>query len=176
MGDFSWPETFEEREAFLQLASGTEEERELLFSVLQVYTCQQKFTAGNKYAVLEAVAYCVSSSIPLPEWAKAEFLKNFKKVDELEAGSWDEAFGSPAPVDRQRDWWKNRLKMRQIYEEVESIHASGGSYDDATWEAVKSNLSLTMSSSLVRNIYYEAKDLLSKFNNSIWKYNSPKRE
>ena len=74
MGDFSWPETFEEREAFLQLASGTEEERELLFSVLQVYTCQQKFTAGNKYAVLEAVAYCV------------EFTKQAREEERLPKG------------------------------------------------------------------------------------------
>jgi hypothetical protein len=76
---------------------------------------KQKFSQGNKAALLMAIYQCALMRRPLPEWLCVEFILAYEAATAYKIRSWDEAFGPPqergSHLDARRDYAELRYPV-----------------------------------------------------------------
>lgn len=90
---------------------------------LRLKTLGDKFMeTGDKAAILEALAVCALSDLPIPKWCSMAYLNAYRSVRQYRAKSWDDAFGKPHPknakIEQRRD---KREKSIPVYRRAEEM-------------------------------------------------------
>lgn len=75
---------------------------------------ERKFRRGERAALLEAVEYCVWTRIPIPEWARREYLRAFDAWKSYECRTLDEAFGVDRPKNLNLAGQRSRRKKQLL--------------------------------------------------------------
>lgn len=117
---------------------------------------EKRFLAGDKVALLGAIATCVRTGIVVPCWAAIAYLKAYRKVAWCKVKSWDDAFGAPYrkgtnldALRRKRDnrwgvWLRVRHELRTTEVPIERI------FDEIARE-------FGLNTTLVKELYYGTK-------------------
>jgi len=79
---------------------------------LELQCFEERFRHGDDSALMESVACCARSGLPLPRWLAAEVVERQARVKYLHVSSWDEVFGKPFPKGKTRESAK-RLRYEQ---------------------------------------------------------------
>lgn len=86
---------------------------------------QLKYEAGEKGAILEAVACCALNDLEMPQWLAWGFLKAYRAVRHFEAGKWDDIFGPAHPKGTRLEARKNkRQRELLVFQYMQSILAA----------------------------------------------------
>lgn len=121
---------------------------------------ERAYKAGNKNAVLEAIADCALAGLALPDWLARAYLKAWRSVRHYKSKSWDEAFGKPhasgANLNAMR---KQREKSIAVWTEVDRHRRAGKAINDMLFAKVgrKYGIGLT----LTKEYYSEWKQRIS---------------
>jgi hypothetical protein len=103
----------------------------------------KKFEAGDKGALLHAVALCAWHDLVMPDWVANEYIQNYKKVVSGEFRSWDEVFGVPHP---NTDLKAMRLREERLPEVLFAIKSAvldeGLAIEPGLFEVVGKRLSI----------------------------------
>jgi hypothetical protein len=100
---------------------------------------EQRFLAGDRYALALALRDCAAHALPMPDWVADAYIRGFDAVHTYQADSWEQLFGPVIPKG------KHLLKLRRefeqsiaVYLEVQRRHEQGGRepIDDALFESV----------------------------------------
>jgi len=93
----------------------------------------------NGFDVLHCVALCAEAGLAMPDWLSAVFLKRFRKVQQCQVSSWDEAFDKPYPAGAQIAAKRRQRKSRvTVVNAVRAAIASNptASIDTYFWEQI----------------------------------------
>lgn len=119
---------------------------------------EERFRAGNRFALFQAVAACARCDLQMPTWVARGFLRGYDAVVNLRMGSWDEAFGRPYPKGMHIAKGRlRRLKRFQVYSAAKCILACEPAtpIDERLFERVGKDCGV--SRSVANQLYYEAK-------------------
>jgi hypothetical protein len=117
---------------------------------------ERRFSAGEKYALLQAVRKCANHDLPMPEWLSAAFIKAFDQVHTYRAKSWDEVFGTPIPKGVQMAALKKRReKSAHVWNAVQGARSQGIPVDDELFAGVGKKLGLGVT--LTKEYYAHAR-------------------
>lgn len=117
-----------------------------------------EFEGGNRKALFDAIAVCAMSGLPLPTWAAHAFTAGYKKVDEYEVGSWDEAFGRPYAKGTKLCARRSEHLLRiDVYDAIRNAMAAGVK-TPRVFDVV--GAAFRISSSTTRDYYYGIKDAM----------------
>lgn len=74
----------------------------------------QKHGLKDGFDILKEVARCAQHGLVMPEWLARAFLRRYRAVQQLHAGSWDDdkAFGRPYPKGAQIAAMRRRIMNR----------------------------------------------------------------
>lgn len=122
---------------------------------------EQRFQAGDRVALLAAVATCAWYDLVMPDWVATNFLTAYREVIHYEARSWDVAFGRPHKkrirLARARE---RREKRWGVHLRCKALIDRGAVIDDGLFEQVGREFGL--SKTVAQELYYEAEKWWSK--------------
>jgi hypothetical protein len=119
---------------------------------------RKQFEAGEDWALLDAVDYCLRERMVPPEWGINAFCDRYLKWYLFRAKTLDEAFNVKRPKHTQikalarREW----LKPRVVYE-VLRLRKTGVPFGDELFERV--GMTLGIGKTLANDIYYDPENL-----------------
>ena len=124
-------------------------------AVLQLQRCRNKFQAGDREAMLEAIHICCGADIPVPPWVAEAYSRSYLKFRHFHVRSLDEAFGSPRRKGTHLAQKKEHEAMLgSVFFSVKN-RKSGVPIDGALFEEIGAKLGI--SGSKCSALYYEAK-------------------
>jgi hypothetical protein len=119
--------------------------------------CRSRFEAGDNFAVLDAMAYCVRQYADVPHWLRAGFISKCDRLRKDKAFTLEEAFGPRFPKNAKLTALTERHKYGLVmYYIIEKRRANGSPIDEGLFDLVADDLGLSMSK--VRRYYYWFKD------------------
>ncbi len=83
-----------------------------LFGRLSLEEERERFTAGDRVALLAAVRECARCGLPMPDWVASAFIRSYDQVLNCRVKSWDEAFGKPFPKGKHVEALRQRRELR----------------------------------------------------------------
>lgn len=122
---------------------------------------RQKYECGDSTALIDTLRYCLTFTVPVPEWAAAPVRDGLTGWRFDRYKTLDQALGVQRPknYDNTRGLSKNRY-LWEIYDEVRAAHEAGVPLDE-TFDKVSEKYGT--SASTVKRMYYEAKKLIETF-------------
>jgi len=105
--------------------------------------CGERFAAGDRMALMQAIWWAARHKMPMPDWAAKAYMPAFESVKNACVGSWDDAFGRPYPkgtqiaVERKRKllrFWVFNIAFDIIHNNPETP------IDERLWEKVAQRL------------------------------------
>ena len=117
-----------------------------------VEKCERAFQAGDKGAILEAIAVCLRTHLVSPEWLIRAYLGAYRSVIQHKVRSWDAAFGTAHRKGTHLAAARIlREKSPEVWLEVERRRDNGAPADDELFEAV--GVQLHMGKTFVKKCY-----------------------
>lgn len=65
--------------------------------LLYMDECGSRYHAGDKMALMHAIAHGAMFDMALPDWAADAYMRSYRDVMQWRVGSWDDVFGNPVP-------------------------------------------------------------------------------
>jgi hypothetical protein len=117
-----------------------------------------EFVAGDRLALFAAIEVCATWGWRLPRWAATAFAEGWRKIQDFEARSLDEAFGNPYPKGKHLHRDREALELRwRIWVRVYGRWRFGKKpMDEALFEEVGDELGVAPSRA--RDLYYSVVD------------------
>lgn len=119
--------------------------------------CRERFRAGEKFALMQALRICANHDLPMPEWLSIAYISAFDKILNHKSKSWDEVLGPAIPKGKHlASLRKERQFGLSVALEVRCRHKQQGlNIDPEMFEAVgkKFNIGKTLAS----DYYYKYK-------------------
>jgi hypothetical protein len=107
---------------------------------------EQRFLAGDRYALAEALRVCASRNLPMPPWVAGAYIKGYDAVNSLDADSWDVLFGPLVPKGKHIEKLRKRAKHSgAVYHEVQRRHHAGEAIDDELLTDIGKRLGISAS-------------------------------
>jgi hypothetical protein len=130
-----------------------------LAEVLEIL--KEIFEGGGKWALLDAIYYCLLLERALPEWLRKAFLGAYHSKTAYEIKSWNDAFGQPHPKGTHVDKKKRHFELRHvIVQRVEELQ-SEIPVDKRLFEKIGKDLGIG-GGTTVSKIYYEERRRLDE--------------
>lgn len=127
------------------------------FALYEIERFRLLLEAGDRGALLKALAECAKQDLPMPDWLVVAYLRAYRAGIHLKVGSWDDVFGPPAKkgthLERERLRRTRRIEVFNLVSEIRREDA--GVAIDVAFERVGDELSI--SAPQARRLYYEAK-------------------
>jgi hypothetical protein len=112
---------------------------------------KERFWAGDKSALLDAIYHCLLMKRPLPEWLRAAFLHTYEARARFEIRSWDEVFDRPVPKSTHLKTEKRNAELR--FRILERARELGPPIHKDLFDQIGEELGI--SGTTVSEIYYD---------------------
>ena len=118
---------------------------------------------------LNCISDCFLINNPIPEWAQKALINAVARVNSFQVKSWDEVFGRPLEKGKQLEAQRRKFElMEQIFQRVQERHEAGEFIVKGLFESVGQELGI--GGTVASKIYYDAKDLVKKYDAEIFNY------
>jgi hypothetical protein len=112
---------------------------------------EERFNAGDKSALLDAIYHCLLMKRPLPEGLRTKFLHTYESRARFEIRSWDEVFGRPVPKSTHLE--KERRNAEWRFRILERVRELAPPIDKGLFDQIGKELGI--SGTTVSEIYYD---------------------
>ena len=116
---------------------------------------RNRYEAGEQIALLDAINYCATESVLMPDWVASEFVRKYRRVASYEVKTLDEEFGPCIPENQQLAAMRRRYKMAVVVYYLTMIAwYEGTPRDEGLFEEIASQIGVRSKSTVSRYFYW----------------------
>jgi hypothetical protein len=120
---------------------------------------RQRFEAGDKNALIQAIRRCFQFGVVAPEWVVDAFFRGTNRWYQMDVKSLDEALGVAWPKGRSLAAARKRRRLQfAVLNEVNRAKSKGRAVDGELFEQIGRRLGL--GATLVKDYYRAARSLM----------------